>query len=440
MADYRFSAQPGPIEAVVDVPGSKSMSNRALVLAALADGTSLLKNVLLADDTWLMIDALRKLGIALAVDEPDGVAEVTGCGGQIPADEADIFCGNSGTTIRFCTAMAALGHGGRYRLDGVARMRQRPIGPLCEALQGMGCGIEYEKDEGFPPLVLHSDGLRGGQVAFSSPSSSQFVSALLMAAPYAMSDVFIEASDGVPSAPFLRMTVGMMEQFGVGVLADVAKQQGGAALHRFVVAGPQRYRGRNFSIEPDATNAMYFLAIPAVVGGRVMVQSLGEESLQGDVCFVEVLKRMGCEVTHEPDGLCVSKPPDRRLTGGDFDLGDMPDCAPTLAVLALFANETTAIRNVANLRVKESNRIRGLATELSKLGAIVQELPDGLSIAPPKSVRTAIIDTYDDHRMAMSFALAGLKVPGLTIREIECTSKTFPGFFELFSTVARVHA
>jgi 3-phosphoshikimate 1-carboxyvinyltransferase len=437
MADYRFSAEPGPIEAVVDVPGSKSMTNRALVLAALADGTSLLKNVLLADDTRLMIEALQKFGIPIATDEQGCVAEVTGCRGQIPVEEADVFCGNSGTTMRFCTAMAALGHGGRYRLDGIARMRKRPMRALCDALRGLGSVIECENEEGFPPLVIHSAGLRGGQLYLASPSSSQFVSALLMAAPYAMSDVLIEAAEGVPSAPFLQMTVRMMEQFGVAVLADETRRDDGLSTHRFVVAAPQRYTGRSFTIEPDATGAMYFLAVPAVIGGRVTVRGLGDHSLQGDVLFVQVLRRMGCEVSHTESGLCVSKPPDRSLMGGEFDLGDMPDCAPTLAVLALFADGPTTIRNVANLRIKESDRIGGLARELRKIGAGVDELPDGLRISPPSRFEPATIDTYDDHRIAMSFALAGLRIPGLTIRDVECTSKTFPGFFEKFDALIR---
>lgn len=432
MASYCFESACGPLDAVVAVPGSKSITNRALILAALADGVSVLRHVLLAEDTWLMIDALRALGIPVTVDETECVAEITGCAGHIPADEAELFCGNSGTTIRFCTALAALGRGGRYRLDGIARMRRRPIGALTDALQSLGAGIEFEDDAGFPPLSVHANGLRGGHVAFASPASSQYVSGLLMASPYASSDVLIEVQGDAPSVPFLDMTVRMMEQFGVPILADGIHNPAKNQPIRFVVEAPQRYRATPYAVEPDATNAMYFLAAPAVTGGRVTVSGLGKTSLQGDMRFLEILQQMGCEVDVATDRVTVTHQAGSPLSAVDVDLGDMPDVAPTLAVLALFANGETTIRNVANLRIKETNRIVALKDELTKLGARVEETPDGLRIGPPSQVTPAAIDTYDDHRMAMSFALAGLRTPGLVINDTQCTAKTFPDFFTRF--------
>jgi len=441
MSVYHCTPASGPLDATVVVPGSKSLTNRALVAAALADGTSVLRNVLFADDTLLMMEALRTLGIAVTADERDCAVEVTGCNGHIPESGADLFCGNSGTTMRFLSAIVALGNG-RFQLDGVARMRKRPIGALTEALQALGAGVEYLGTEGFPPIVVHASGLRGGNVAFDSPQSSQMVSALLLAAPYASRDVFIEVAGDVPSLPFLKMTTSVMDRFGVGVLGDdggitprglkPAARKGDATI-RFVVEAPQRYQAASLSIEPDATNASYFLAAAAVAGGRVTVQGLGVGSVQGDINFVDVLEAMGCRVERDATRITVLAPPDgRKLRGIDIDLNDMPDTVPTLAVLALFADSPTAIRNVANLRLKETDRLAALRCELSKLGAVVEELPDGLIIHPPNRLTPATIDTYGDHRMAMSFALAGLKCSGMVINDPHCCAKTFPDFFERF--------
>lgn len=424
---YRCKNVSGPLDAVVRVPGSKSLTNRALVLAALADGVSVLDNILLAEDTRIMLDALRALGIAATVDESSLRAEITGCGGQLPESEAELFCGNSGTTIRFLAALCAAGYG-HFTLDGVPRMRQRPIGALGSALQTLGCGVEYLESEGFPPLRLHAQGLRGGHVAFDAPESSQMVSAILMAAPYAGRDLFIEVTGDLPSRPFVDMTIRLMDQFGVVVLADRA-----ASAHRssrFVVEAPQRYRATNLAIEPDATNAMYFLAAAAVCGGRVTVEGLGDHSLQGDVRFVDVLAAMGCAVERGANRLTVNGPSGQSpLRGIDVDLGDMPDTAQTLAVIALFAEGPTRIRDIANLRVKETDRIAAMTRELTRLGARVEESADGLTIHPSEQLHPVEIDTYNDHRMAMSFALAGLRVPGLVIRDPQCCEKTFPDFF-----------
>lgn len=431
MSVYRCIPASCPLNAEVVIPGSKSLTNRALITAALADGTSVLSNVLFAEDTHLMMEALRTLGIAVTADERGCAVEVTGCNGHIPESGADLFCGNSGTTIRFLSAMVALGNG-RFQLDGVARMRKRPIGALGEALQALGAGIEYPGEEGFPPIVVHASGLRGGYVAFNSPQSSQLVSALLLAAPYAARDVFIEVAGDVPSLPYLKMTTAVMDRFGVGVLEDFARPGADRSM-RFIVEAPQRYQATALSIEPDATNASYFLAAAAIAGGRVTVRGLGLGSVQGDIGFVDVLERMGCRVERETMRLTVTGPLDgARLRGIEIDLNDMPDTVLTLAVLGLFADSPTAIRNVANLRLKETDRLAALRRELTKLGAVVEELPDGLIIHPPHRLTPTAIDTYDDHRMAMSFALAGLKCPGMVINGPQCCAKTFPDFFERF--------
>ncbi len=425
MSPYVCDPIEKPIDAQVTLPGSKSITNRALVASALADGDSLLTDALLADDTRLMMGVLRNLGIAVTVDEGDRTIEVTGCRGIIPACEGALECGNAGTVMRFSTALVALGQG-RYELDGVERMRERPIDPLVDVLQALGVGVDYIGDPGFPPIAVYAGGLRGGHVSFHSPRSTQFTSALLLAAPYARGDVFIEVTGHVPSVPYLKLTTAVMDQFGV----PVVEQYEEGSL-KFIVETPQRYRGTSYAVEPDASAATYFLAAPAVAGGRVTVKGLGTESLQGDACFVDVLERMGCSVERSRSELTVRAPAGGdRLRGIDVNLGNMPDVAQTLAVVALFADGPTVIRNIENLRVKETDRISALARELTKLGADVEELSDGLVITPPERVVEAAVDTYGDHRMAMSFALAGLRCPGLKINNPECCAKTFPDFFE----------
>lgn len=432
MSTYRCQPVAGPIDATVTLPGSKSITNRALIAAALADGHSLLTGILLAQDTRLMIDALRALGIVVTVDQRDCVAEVTGCRGHIPADQAELFCGNAGTVMRFCTALVALGRG-RYQLDGALRMRQRPIGELVEVLQALETGVEYLGEEGYPPLAVHANGLRGGRVAFQSPKSSQFVSGLLLAAPYAGGDVLIEAAGSIPSVPYLKMTTAVMDRFGVAVVEQYDERS-----VKLIVEAPQRYQGITLAIEPDASNASYFLAAAAITGGRVTVERLGTDSIQGDTGFALVLERMGCRIEQSSTRLTAYGPADgNHLHGIDVDLHDMPDTAQTLAVLALFADGPTLIHNVGNLRIKETDRLAALTRELRKLGAAVDEQPDGLRISPPGKLTPAAIDTYNDHRMAMSFALAGLRCPGVVINGAECCEKTFPDFFDRFERLAR---
>jgi 3-phosphoshikimate 1-carboxyvinyltransferase len=412
----------GPIRARVRPPGSKSLTNRYLLCAALADGQTILDGASLAADADRMVTCLRELGIVIGIrhTNPPQIA-VAGCRGHLPAGEAELDAGDAGTVMRFLTALITLGYG-RYRLDGSPRMRQRPIGPLVGALQGLGAPLGYDAEPGFPPVTAMARGLVGGRVRLDRLASSQFVSALLMVAPYAMSDCFIALRGRPPSEPYIEMTVQLMRQMGVEVLGD-----GG----RFIVPAGQRYRGGEYAVEPDASAATYLWGAAAVTGGAVRVDGLSRASLQGDVHFVDLLEAMGCSISAGPDFLEVSGPAAGRLRGIDVDLNPMPDTAQTLSVISLFADGPTTIRNVPNLRLKETDRLGALVTELARLGARVEQRDDGLTIYPPPRVQPATIETYNDHRMAMSFALAGLAAEGITIRNARCVSKSFPQFFEV---------
>jgi 3-phosphoshikimate 1-carboxyvinyltransferase len=375
-----------------------------------------------------MIACLQTLGVRIDAHPDTATIVVEGTGGNLASVEAELFCGNSGTTIRFCTALCALGPG-TYTLDGNDRMRQRPIGPLVDALRCLGATVSYADVEGYPPVVVRGGTLRSGTVWFDSPQSSQFVSAILMAVPHALGDVFVEVTGSLVSVPYLKMTTGLMDAFGASVIEKIEP-----ASARFVVPAPQRYTGRIHEVEPDASNASYFLAAPAVAGGGVTVEGLGTDSIQGDVRFVDVLEQMGCRVKRAPGQLRVEAPPaGRPLRGIDVDLNAMPDTAQTLAVVALFADGATTIRNVANLRIKETDRLAALATELARLGAEVELSDDAIIIHPPERPAPARVETYQDHRMAMSFALAGLAVHGVEILDPDCVNKTFPDFFQRFT-------
>jgi 3-phosphoshikimate 1-carboxyvinyltransferase len=418
----------GPVRGVVHLPGSKSLTNRFLTCAALADGESRLSRMSPGDDTERMVAGLRALDIAIGYDRTAAAANVRGCRGLLPALEAEIDAGAAGTAMRFLTALACLGHG-RFRLDGSARMRERPIGALVDGLRGLGAHVGYAEREGFPPLTVLARGLVGGEIAFERPPSSQFVSALLMVAPYAARDVLIRIDGALPSRPYVDMTIVVMRALAVEVLESDGR--------RFAVLAGQRYQGGAFAIEPDASAATYFWAAAAITGGRVTVAGLSRDSAQGDVRFVDVLEQLGCEVKAETEGLAIQGPPPGTLRGGVFDLNEMPDTVQTLAVTALFAVTPTTIRNVGNLRIKETDRLAALARELTKLGARVEVLDEGLTITPPAKPVSATIDTYDDHRMAMSFALAGLAIDGgVVIRDPGCVSKSFPGFFEVLAGVS----
>lgn len=415
-----------PFDVTLRPPGSKSLTNRALLLAALAKGKSKLTGVLFADDTRRMLEALEALGFALDIDEAKHTVTVHGQAGSIPADGATLHLGNAGTATRFLTAALTLGMG-EYEVDGIQRMRERPIGELVDPLIELGADIEYLGKPGYPPLKIIAEppGLLGGLIELQPTLSSQFISALLQVGPYMQKGLEIEFEGPVTSLPYVKMTLNLMKQFGASFEAD----KGYRAVH--VPAG--QYKAYDYPIEPDASNASYFLAAAAVVpGSKVTIEGLGSRSLQGDAEFCDVLGRMGCTVVQRLDQTTVAAPADGTLRGIDVDLNAMPDMAQTLAVIALFADGPTWIRNVGNLRVKETDRIEALSVELTKLGAQVVVIGDDIQITPPANgaLSPAAIDTYDDHRMAMAFAVAGLRCSGVTLNDPACVNKTFPDFFE----------
>ncbi len=413
-----------PIHRSIRLPGSKSITNRALLLAALADGESQLNHILLADDTRLMIDALRCLGVPLRIDEHELTAHVSGVAGRWPNAEANLFCGNAGTVIRFLTAACTIDHG-RYRLDGVERMRERPIDELVDALRELGAQIGYEDQDGCCPLTIRATGLRGGALERDSTVSSQYVSAILMAGALAAQDVMIGFDRPLPSRPYIAMTMHVMQAFGVHAVER--------NMMRFIVPAPQCYRAANYDIEPDASAASYFLAAAAITGGQVTIEGLGTASCQGDIAFAHVLGEMGCRVEQDEWQTTVHGPSDGRLNGVTVNLGDMPDVAQTLAVLAAFATGPTHIQNVGNLRIKETDRLSALESQLAAMHVDIEICNDGLTIRPNGVPRAARIKTFDDHRMAMSFAIAGLVLDGMEIENPACVEKTFPEFFDEWS-------
>lgn len=415
-----------PLHATVRVPGSKSLTNRALAIAALAEGTTTLTNPLESDDSRYFVDSLQRLGFRVEYPAQDGLPPaltVQGLGGRIPATHADLFIGNAGTAARFLTAFLALGHG-TYTLDGVERMRQRPIGDLIEALTELG--VNVNAPTGCPPVQILAEGLKGGRANIAGDVSSQFLSGLLMAAPYAQTPLELVVTGDLNSKPYVDMTLGIMAEFGVSVERE--------GYTRFIVR-PQQYRALGtYAIESDASAASYFFAAPAICGGRVQVDNISTRSKQGDVGFVQVLAQMGCTVEEGPDWLAVVGPAGD-LNGVDVDLRDIPDTAQTLAAIAPFAKTPTTIHGIASARVKETDRVAATCTELKRLGVTVEEYPDGMQIHPCAHLQPTVIHTYDDHRMAMAFALVGLRAAGVSIENPECVSKTFPNYFEVLETL-----
>ena len=405
-----------PLRGRIRPPGSKSLTNRALIVAALAEGTSHLTGVLDSQDTRVMLESLRRMGLSVKHDPVACTAEITGCRGRIPAPQAELWLENSGTSIRFLTALCTLGHG-EYRLDGNARMRERPIADLTDTLRQLGAEARCELGNDCPPVIVHGQGLPGGVCRMAVAKSSQYLSSLLMAAPCASGPVEIRLEGTLVSEPYVDMTLGVMAQFGV----EVATPANGT--YRIL---PRPYRRNDYEIEPDASAASYFFAAAAITGGEVTVEGLNRWSLQGDVRFVEALEQMGCDVNYQPQGITVRG---RRLKGIEIDMNAISDTAQTLAAVAPFAEGPTRITNVAHMRYKETDRISALATELRRLGIQADEGPDSLTIHPG-TLRPAVIETYDDHRMAMSFALVGLRSPGVRISHPECTAKTYPHYFE----------
>jgi len=414
------------VNAELQVPGSKSYSQRALVIASLADGKSILRNTLVSEDTHHLVEALRLLGAGIVASDRDMI--VTGTGGRIGNPGKDLFLGNNGTAMRFLVGVAALASGD-ITLTGDPRLCERPLQPLLEAIGGLGVPSTCRRNGGFPPVTVHGGALHGGRVLFRDIESSQYVSSILIAAPYAAGDVEVQISGSSVSRPYVEMTLAAMKTFGVPV------EKRGENL--FAVTGRQRYRGCRYLVEGDLSSASYFFLAAALCGGTVRVTNTNIRTHQGDVQFLRYLKELGCSVEARDHWIEVSG---GKLSDGDFSVSmeDLPDMVPTMAVLAALRPGRTIIRNVAHLRIKESNRLEALVRELAKTGIRAEETGDGLVITGGKP-HGAEIETYNDHRIAMGFAVLGLRAPGMRIRNPGCVGKSFPGFWDelekLYQTV-----
>ena len=409
----------------VKMPGSKSISNRVLLLSALARGTTRVRDLLDADDTRVMIEALKRLGVEVA--HLDGGVEIRGAG-AFPVKDADLALGNAGTAFRPLTAALALA-GGEYRLSGVPRMHERPIGDLVDALRQIGARIEYSGKEGFPPLVVHAGRIRSGEkVRVRGDVSSQYLSALLMAVPMTGAQTTIEVEGDLISKPYVEITVYLMRRFGIEV--------GRKGWSIFDVPAKRYSSPGEIRVEGDASSASYFLAAGAIGGGPVRVEGVGRGSIQGDIRFAEVLERMGASIAMGENWIEASAG-GGGLKAIDADLNHIPDAAMTAAVAALFAQGPSTLRNIGSWRVKETDRIAAMASELRKLGAAVEEGADWIRVTPPAKLRPAAIDTYDDHRMAMAFSLAALGGIRVRINDPQCVAKTFPEYFDALAGISR---
>jgi 3-phosphoshikimate 1-carboxyvinyltransferase len=420
---HSLTLQPiAKVDGVINLPGSKSVSNRVLLLAAMAEGTTILTNLLDSDDIRHMLAALDILGVCCDLSGDKTLCNIKGLGGPFgKSRNPELYLGNAGTAMRPLCAALCLGKG-EYILTGEPRMEERPIGDLVDALRQAGAHIDYLKRDGYPPLRIVADGLAGGMVTIDGRVSSQFLTAFLMASSLAKTDCSVTIKGDLVSKPYIDITLKIMATFGVQVENRNFKT--------FFVKGGQHYRspGR-FLVEGDASSASYFLAAAAIRGGKVRVNGVGRNSLQGDVRFADVLAAMGAKITWADDYIEAER---GDLRGVDMDMNHIPDAAMTIATTALFAQGTTAIRNIRNWRVKETDRLAAMATELRKVGATVVEGEDFIEISPPDRLTPAVIDTYNDHRMAMCFSLAALGDVPVTINDPGCTSKTFPDYFEQF--------
>ena len=411
-----------PLSATVRVPGSKSLTNRALLIAALADGTTTLTNALFSDDSHYFANALQSLGFRVYLNSESAEMTVMGLDGRIPANSAEHFIGNAGTAARFLTAFLTLGDG-EYILDGEPRMRERPIGDLIDALKQLGVNLEAKNN--CPPVRVSASGLPGGKTKIAGDISSQFLSALLMVAPYAQSPVEIEVTTELNSKPYVDMTLSIMRDFGVEVQRD--------GYQCFEIPITHYESHTTYPIESDASAASYFFASPAICGGTVCVENISQKSVQGDIAFLNVLEKMGCTVKEDDNSISVTRA--LEINGLDIDMRDIPDTAQTLAAIAPFASTPTRIRGIASARVKETDRVHATCAELTRLGVKVEEHEDGMTIYPCENIRPATVQTYNDHRMAMALSLIGLRVPGITIENPGCVSKTFPNYFNILETL-----
>ena len=413
----------------IKLPGSKSISNRTLLLAALAQGTTEIRDLLAADDVERMLDALKTLGVNLeSIGENDW--RVEGVGGPFPVKQANLFLGNAGTAFRPLTATLAFS-GGHYTLAGAQRMHERPIGDLVDALRQAGADIDYLGNEGFPPLEIHPATIAGKIVKVKGNVSSQFLTALLMALPITRREITIEVFGELISKPYIEITLNLMARFGIHV-----QRYGWQA---FIIPINSHYASPGtLCVEGDASSASYFLAAGAIGKGPVRVEGVGRDSIQGDVRFAEALAQMGAQISYGANWIEACAPASGKLKALDLDCNHIPDVAMTLAVAALFADGSTRLHNIASWRVKETDRLAAMAVELRKVGAIVEEGTDYLLITPPKKLTpNAVIDTYDDHRMAMCFSLLSLGGVPITINDPNCVAKTFPDYFERFAQIVK---
>ena len=411
----------------ITLPGSKSISNRTLLLAALSEGMTQIKGLLASDDTDRMLEALKLLGINIDREKQNENVFIFGVNGNFKNKKADLFLGNAGTAFRPLTAALAFSQG-HYYLHGVPRMHERPIADLVDALRQAGANIEYLENDGFPPLKISPASIDVSKpIKIRGDVSSQFLTALLMALPLTKQETTIEVIGELISKPYIEITLNLMRKFGIEVQRE--------GWERFVIPAISNYISpKQILVEGDASSASYFLAAGAI-GGIVTVRGLSKDSIQGDIKFAEAIEMMGVEIYYGEDFLSASKPKSGKLKSIDLDCNHIPDAAMTLAVMALFADGTTTLRNIASWRVKETDRIAAMATELRKVGAIVEEGTDYIKITPPaKLTPNAVIDTYDDHRMAMCFSLVSLRVP-ITINDPNCVAKTFPNYFAEFAKI-----
>lgn len=414
-------------EGQITLPGSKSISNRTLLLAALATGTTEIRDLLASDDTARMLEALKKLGVSCE-NFAENAWRVSGCNGNFPNKQADLFLGNAGTAFRPLTATLAFSNG-NYVLSGVPRMHERPIGDLVNALLQAGANIEYLENAGFPPLKISPASLDLSQpLQIRGDVSSQFLTALLMALPLTKQQATIEVIGELISKPYIEITLNLMAKFGVNVVRE--------GWQRFTIAANSQYNSpQEIFVEGDASSASYFLAAGAIAG-NVRVDGISQRSIQGDVRFAEALTQMGVDITYGENYIATTKP--EKLKAIDLDCNHIPDAAMTLAILALFAEGTTVLRNIASWRVKETDRIAAMAIELRKIGAIIEEGADYIKVTPPAHLTpNAVIDTYDDHRMAMCFSLVSLGNVPITINDPKCVNKTFPDYFKSFAEIAK---
>ncbi|MCC4831922.1 3-phosphoshikimate 1-carboxyvinyltransferase [Shewanella sp. 10N.7] len=415
------------VNGVVNIPGSKSISNRALLLATLAKGKTTLTNLLDSDDIRYMLASLKQLGVKYQLSENNTVCELEGLGKPLSAQQAQtLFLGNAGTAMRPLCAALTLGSG-EFTLTGEPRMEERPIGDLVDSLRQLGANITYLKNDGFPPLTINADGLNGGEVEIAGDLSSQFLTALLMVAPLTKDTVNINIKGELVSKPYIDITIALMAQFGVEVINH--------DYRRFEIQTGQQYVSPGkVLVEGDASSASYFLAAGAIQGGEVKVTGVGKLSIQGDVKFADVLEKMGADIEWGDDYIIARQ---AKLTAVDLDMNHIPDAAMTIATAALFAEGTTRITNIYNWRIKETDRLSAMATELRKVGATVEEGHDFIAVTPPAELNTAGIDTYNDHRMAMCFSMLAFADCGITINDPDCTSKTFPTYFAEFARLAQ---